>query len=79
VPNSKDGKARFRSVAHIMQKGLIEAGVMASQTTTLVHGKDVIFEIFDTCKKGDLLVMLLGHVEKHQMPGYIREYAGKSV
>jgi UDP-N-acetylmuramyl tripeptide synthase len=79
VPQSKDGKARFRHVAHIMQQGLVEAGVMASQTTTLVHGKDVIFEIFDTCKKGDLLVMLLGHVEKHQMPGYIREYAGKSV
>jgi len=74
---STGSEARRRHVAHIMQKGLIEAGVEESKTKILVHGKDVIFEIFDACKEGDLLVMLMGHVEKHQLPGYIREYAGK--
>jgi len=66
-----------RNVAHILQQGLIEAGVAENQTMVTTNGKDVIFEIFDACKAGDLLVMLMGHVEKHQLPAYIREYAGQ--
>jgi UDP-N-acetylmuramyl tripeptide synthase len=71
---SSDGSER-RKVAHLLQQGLIRAGVTESQTTLASNGKDVIFEIFDSCKTGDLLVMLMGHVEKHQLPTYIREYA----
>jgi hypothetical protein len=54
---------------------LIEAGVAENQTVITTNGKEVIFQIFDACKEGDLLVMLMGHVEKHQLPGYINEYA----
>jgi hypothetical protein len=36
-----------------------------------------MFEIFDACKAGDLLVLMLGHVEKYQIPTYIDEYAEK--
>jgi hypothetical protein len=56
---------------------LIEAGVSENQTLVTTSGKEVIFKIFDACNTGDLLVMLMGHVEKHQLPAYIREYAGK--
>jgi len=66
-----------RKVAHILQQGLIEAGVSENQTLVTTSGKEVIFKIFDACNTGDLLVMLMGHVEKHQLPAYIREYAGK--
>jgi len=64
-----------RKVAHILQQGLIEAGVAEHQTILVTYGKAVIFEIFDTCKAGDLLVMLMGHVEIHHLPVYIRGYA----
>jgi cyanophycin synthetase len=64
-----------RLVAKVMQKGLLDAGVPESQTALLMHGEEVIFRIFDACQPGDLLIMLLGHVEKHLLPGYIREYA----
>jgi len=64
-------------LAPILQQGLIEAGVAADRTVVTSNGKDVIFKIFDSCEAGDLLVMLLGHVEKHQLPAYIKEYAGK--
>lgn len=70
-----DGK-QPRTVAHLLQQGLIESGIAESQIAVTYHGKEVVFEIFDACKPGDLLVMLLGHVEKHQVPDYIREYAG---
>lgn len=66
-----------RKVAHLLQQGLIEAGVAENQTLVMTSGKEVVFKIFDACKTGDLLVMLIGHVEKHQLPGYIREYASK--
>jgi cyanophycin synthetase len=65
-----------RTVAHILQQGLIESGVAGSQIALTTHGQDVIFEIFDACKPGDLLLVLLGHHEKHLMCGYIRNYAG---
>jgi UDP-N-acetylmuramyl tripeptide synthase len=70
----KDGN-QYRTVAHLLQQGLIESGVSENQTAVMHHGKDVVFEIFDACEPGDLLVMLMGHVEKELLPGYIREYA----
>lgn len=65
-----------RTVAHILKQGLLEAGVAEDQIVVRRHGKEVIFEIFDACRPGDLLIFLMGHVEKHHLPGYIREYAG---
>ena len=65
-----------RTVAHILQQGLIEAGVAESQIALTTHGQDVFFKIFDACEPGDLLLILLGHVEKNLMSGYIRNYAG---
>lgn len=72
----RKGKAP-RKTAHLVQQGLLQAGVAEQQTVVMGKGKDVIFEIFGACQPGDLLVMLLGHVEKHQLPGYIEEYAGR--
>lgn len=69
-------ESRSRPVAHILQQGLIEAGVAKNQTALTTKGQDAIFKIFDACKPGDLLLMLVGHVEKHLMSGYIRNYAG---
>ncbi len=73
-----DGK-QHRKVAHLLQQGLIESGVAESQTQVMVSGKDVIFEILDACEPGDLLVMLMGHVEKLQLPAYIEEYARETL
>ncbi len=64
-----------RDVGPVLQQGLIEAGVAEDQIAVVSNGKEVIFRIFDACKAGDLLVMLMGHVEKHQLPEYIKEYA----
>jgi cyanophycin synthetase len=66
-----------RKVAHLLKQGLMQGGVAEEQLVVMGNGKEVMFEIFDMCGPGDLLVMLLGHVEKHQLPGYIEEYAGK--
>lgn len=66
-----------RTVAHILRESLLESGVAKEMTAIKTHGKQVAFEIFDSCEPGDLLVMLMGHVEKHQLPGHIREYAEK--
>ena len=57
-----------------MQQVLIDAGVPESATTVVTYGRDVMFEIFDTCKPGDLLILLLGHFETGKVPGYIEEY-----
>ncbi len=48
------------------------------QIAVLTKGKDVVFEIFDACAPGDLLVMLTSYVEMHLLPGYISEYAGRN-
>ena len=62
-------------VTQILREGLIEAGVAENQTAIKTYGKDAIFEIFDTCGPGDLLVMTIGNLEQHELPVYIREYA----
>ncbi|MDH4020112.1 MAG: hypothetical protein OEU84_10970 [Xanthomonadales bacterium] len=59
------------------EAGLIEAGVDESQIALTTHGEEVIFEILDACKPGDLFLILLGHREKHLMPGYIKNYAAR--
>ena len=64
-----------RLVASILQQGLMEKGVAESQTAITTYGREAIFRIFDACQPGDLLTMLLGHVEKHHLPGYIKDYA----
>jgi len=64
-----------RLVARILQQGLMDKGVAESQTAITTYGREAIFGIFDACRPGDLLTMLLGHVEKHLLPGYIKEYA----
>jgi cyanophycin synthetase len=64
-----------RTVGHLLKQGLMESGVAENQIAVRNYGKEVIFEIFDMCRPGDLLIMLMGHVEKHHLPGYIREYA----
>jgi len=71
------GDVERRKVAPLLQQGLLEAGVDRDQTAIMAHGKEVIFEIFDSCESGDLLVMLLGHIEKHELAGQIREYAAQ--
>jgi cyanophycin synthetase len=77
VRRGKDGEKRRRPVAHIMHQGLLEAGISDEQITVLTKGKDVVFEIFDACAPGDLLVMLTSYVEMHLLPGYISEYADR--
>ena len=75
VPPDKRNPRKKRLVAQIMQEGLLEAGVPESQTALFKYGKKVIFEIFDACEPGDLLILLLGHVGKHLLPDYVRGYA----
>ena len=64
-----------RTVAHLLRQGLLDMGVAESKIAVTMYGKDDIFGIFDACEPGDLLIMLMGHVEKHHLPSYIREYA----
>lgn len=72
-----DSNKKRRETAHLLQQGLLESGIAKEQIVVRNHGKEVIFEIFDACEPGDLLVMLVGHVEKRQLRGYISEYAEK--
>jgi UDP-N-acetylmuramyl tripeptide synthase len=78
VPVSEKKASEKRPVVHIMRAGLLEAGVPETQVSSFNYGKDVIFEIFDTCSEGDLLVMFLGYVEMHLLQEYIAEYAQRS-
>jgi hypothetical protein len=57
-----------------MQKILIEQGIPEDSTRVLTFGKDVIFEILDSCDPGDMLLLLAGHAESVKVPGYIEEY-----
>ena len=66
-----------RRVAGFMQQVLIGEGVLAENTTVMMYGRKTIYEIFDRCEPGDLLLLLLGHVEKNTAPGYIRDYAAR--
>ena len=68
-----------KNMASFMQQVLIETGVAENQTTILTFGKEQIFKIFDACEPGDLLLMLLGHVETKTVPGYIKEYARRQM
>jgi hypothetical protein len=51
--------------------------VPAEHTAVLTFGRDAIYTILDACKPGDLLMILVGHVEMKTVPGYIKEYAAR--
>ena len=63
-----------RFMGPFIRKALIKAGVPEHQTQVVTFGRDVIFSILDTCKPGDLLIILAGHLEKNTIPTYIEEY-----
>lgn len=65
--------------APMIRDALIEAGVPDYQTRVLGNGREAIINILDSCKPGDLLIILAGRVGIKTFPGYIREYAGYSV
>lgn len=60
-----------------IQQVLIAEGVPEEQTTVTTFGKEAIYGILDACKPGDMLILLLGHVEKGTVPDYVREYASQ--
>lgn len=66
-----------RQVGHVMQEALIEVGVNPEQTSVLTLGKNVIFEILDTCRPGDLLILVPAYCEMPEVADYIREQAGR--
>jgi len=72
IEPSKPPKRRF--TGPFMQKILIEEGVPRQATAVLTFGRDVIFEILDSCEPDDLLLLLVGHSESRKIPGYIQEY-----
>ena len=63
-----------RALAPFMQQCLIEAGVERDRTTLMGYGKEVLFDIFDACKPGDLLIYLIGNAEKNVIHDHITEY-----
>ena len=63
-----------RALAPFMQQALIEAGIEPEKTTLLTYGKQVLFDILDTCAPGDLLVYLIGNAEKAVIRDYIDEF-----
>jgi len=65
---------RTESFAPLIQDSLIKAGVAKHKTKIMTHGKDTVFSILDSCKPGDLLILLAGHVGIKTFPGYIEEY-----
>lgn len=72
-----DGSSNLRYTGPFMQQVLIEEGVAREATTVLTWGRDVIFRIFDSCKPGDLLLLLVGHAEKGKIAGFIEEYRNR--
>ena len=72
IEPSKPPKRRF--TGPFMQRILIEEGVPGEATAVLTFGRDVIFEILDSCEPDDLLLLLAGHSESFKIPGYIQEY-----
>jgi len=66
---------RVIRLAPFLRRILIEEGVPQEQTAVVTYGREVINGILDSCKPGDLLMLLLGHVEKESVPGFIRDYA----
>lgn len=64
-----------RKVAHILKQGLLSRGIPESKIAVRGYGEQVIREILESCQPGDLLVMVAGHVEMHELPDQIRAYA----
>ena len=65
---------KLRLVAPLMQNVLIKEGVPREATKILTYGKDVIYEILDSCQPGDLLFLMAGHAESGKIPEYIETY-----
>jgi len=72
IEPSKPPKRRF--TGPFMQQVLIDEGVPRHATRVLTFGREVMFEIFDACEPGDLLLLLVGLNESRKVPGYIQEY-----
>ena len=68
---------RIIRLAPFIRRVLIEEGVPAKNTAVVTYGREVIYQILDSCQPGDLLMLLLGHVEKETAPGLIREYTSQ--
>jgi hypothetical protein len=62
-------------VAHPLQQGSLDAGVEAERTAIVGSGEEAAYVIFHGCQKDGPQVMLLGHVEKHELATYIGAYA----
>ncbi len=69
--------SRIPCRAPLVQQVLVEEGVPEEHTSVLSYGRDVIFQILDACQPGDLLMLLLGNVEKPKAPALIREYIAR--
>ena len=61
-------------VGPFIQRVLVEEGVPKHRTMVLTFGRDAIFRILGACEPGDLLILLVGHVEMKTVPAYIEEY-----
>lgn len=68
---------RIICLAPFIRRILIEEGVPAENTVVITYGREAIYRILDSCQPGDLLMLLLGHVEKASVPGLIREYVSQ--
>jgi len=66
------------AMAPLIQRTLIESGIPENRTKVMGYGKEVLFSILDSCKPGDLLILLAGHHEIKAFPTYLREYAGRN-
>jgi len=64
-------------LAPFIQQTLIAEGVPEEQTAVVTFGREVIYDILDSCEPGDLLMLVLGYVEKLTVPAYIRDYASR--
>lgn len=72
IEPGKPPKRRF--TGPFMQQVLIDEGVPREATRVLTFGREVMFEVFDACEPGDLLLLLVGLSESRKVPGYIQEY-----
>lgn len=63
-----------RFTGPFIQQVLLEEGIPVEATKVLTFGKDVIFEILNSCRSGDLLIITAGHSETGKVPGYIAAY-----